>query len=104
MATLTKTGLEAADEHARAVRRLEDAMNRQAHLTDLYQRSLGTSSEMDAYLRLREARRHVSAFDKWLQWVDDEDNSNAPPSEETPLEEVVAISRCAPAGSRTPAA
>jgi hypothetical protein len=89
VATLTKPGLEAADEHQRALRRLEDAMNRQAHLDEVYQRSLGTPREMDAYLRLREARRQVSAFDKWLHWVDDEDNSHAPPSEETPLEEVL---------------
>ena len=89
MATLTKSGLDTADEHERAVRRLEDAMNRQAHLTEVYQRSLGTPREMDAYMRLREARRQVSAFDKWLHWVDDEDHSTAPPSGETPLDEVL---------------
>jgi hypothetical protein len=44
---------------------------------------------MDAYMRLREARRQVSAFDKWLHWVDDEDNSNAPPADEVALEEVL---------------
>ena len=89
MATLTNPGLETADEHERAVRRLEDAMNRQADLTEVYQRSLGTLREMHAYMRLREARKQVSAFDKWLHWVDDEDNSTAPPSEEVPLEEVL---------------
>ncbi len=89
MATLTKTGLDSADEHQRAVRRLEDAMNRQARLTDDYQRSVGTPREMDVYLRLREARRRVSAFDKWLRWVDDEDNANAPPAEEVPLDGVL---------------
>jgi hypothetical protein len=89
MATLTTAGLEATDEHQRALRRLEDAMNRQAHLDDVYRQSLGTPREMDAYMRLREARREVSAFDKWLHWVDDEDNSTAPPSEQVPLEEVL---------------
>jgi hypothetical protein len=89
MATLTSTGLDPADEHQRAVRRLEDAMNRQAKLTETYERSLGTPREMDAYMRLREARRQVSAFDKWLHWVDDEDNSTAPRGEEVPLEEVL---------------
>jgi hypothetical protein len=89
MATLTTAGLEAADEHQRALRRLEDAMNRQAHLDEIYRRSLGTPRELDAYMRLREARRQVAAFDKWLRWVDDEDNSNAPPSGESPLEEVL---------------
>ena len=89
MATLTNTGLDALDEHQRAIRRLEDAMNRQARLTDDYQRSLGTPREMDVYMRLRDARRRVSAFDKWLRWVDDEDNANAPQAEEVPLEGVL---------------
>ena len=89
MATLTTPGLEASDEHQRALRRLEDAMNRQAHLDEVYRRSLGTPREMDAYLRLREARRQVSAFDKWLHWVDDEGNANAPPADEVPLEGVL---------------
>ena len=64
-------------------------MNRQAHLSETYQRSLGTQRELDTYMRLREARRQVSAFDKWLKWVDDEDNANAPPADEVPLEEVL---------------
>jgi hypothetical protein len=89
MATLTTSGLDAADEHQRALRRLEDAMNRQAHLSETYERSLGTQRELDTYMRLREARRQVSAFDKWLKWVDDEDNANAPPADEVPLEEVL---------------
>ena len=89
MATLTTPGLEATDEHQRALRRLEDAMNRQAHLDEVYRRSLGTPREMDAYMRLRDARREVSAFDRWLHWVDDEDYSNAPPGEQVPLEEVL---------------
>jgi hypothetical protein len=89
MATLTTPGLDTADEHQRALRRLEDAMNRQAHLSEIYRRSLGTQRELDAYMRLREARRQVAAFDKWLRWVDDEDVSTAPPAEEVPLEEVL---------------
>jgi hypothetical protein len=89
MATLTTSGLDAADEHSRAIRRLEDAMNRQARLDDVYRRCVGTGRELDAYMRLREARRQVSAFDKWLHWVDDEDVSTAPPAEEVPLEEVL---------------
>jgi hypothetical protein len=89
MATLTTSGLDAADEHQRALRRLEDAMNRQARLSETYQRSLGTQRELDTYMRLREARRQVSAFDKWLKWVDDEDNANAPPADEVPLEGVL---------------
>ena len=89
MATLTTPGLDSADEHQRAIRRLEDAMNRQARLTEDYARSMGMQREMDVYMRLREARRRVSAFDKWLRWVDDDDNSNAPPADVAPLEEVL---------------
>jgi hypothetical protein len=89
MATLTTSGLRSTDEHDRAVQRLEDAMNRQAQLDETYQRSLGTGSELEAYMRVREARRQVSAFDKWLHWVDDEDVSTAPQAEEVPLEGVL---------------
>lgn len=78
---LTASGLDSVDEHERALRRLEDAMNRQAHLDEVYRQSLGTPRELDAFMRLREARRQVTAFDKWLKWVDDEGNANAPPGE-----------------------
>jgi hypothetical protein len=89
MATLTTSGLTAADEHDRAVHRLEDAMNRQAHLTDVYQQSLGTPRELGAFMRLREARKQVGAFEKWLHWVDDENQATAPPADEVPLDEVL---------------
>jgi hypothetical protein len=89
MMTLTTSGLDATDEHTRAIRRLEDAMNRQARLDDVYRRSVGTARELDAYMRLREARRQVSAFDKWLHWVDDEDVPTAPAADEVPLEGVL---------------
>jgi hypothetical protein len=64
-------------------------MNRQAHLTDVYQQSLGTPRELGAFMRLREARKHVGAFEKWLHWVDDENQATAPPADEVPLEEVL---------------
>jgi hypothetical protein len=87
---LTASGLDSVDERDRALRRLEDAMNRQAHLDEVYRQSLGTQRELDAFMRLREARKQVSAFDKWLKWVDDEGNANAPPGEGAPaLDEVL---------------
>jgi uncharacterized protein HemY len=87
---LTASGLEPVDEHARALQRLEDAMNRQAHLDEVYRRSLGTQRELGAFMRLRDARKQVTAFEKWLRWVDDEDNANAPPGENAPsLDEVL---------------
>jgi hypothetical protein len=89
METLSTKRFQTVDEHERAVSRLREAMKRQDELSETYQRSLGTSRELDAYMRVREARRQVSAFDKWLHWVDDEDVSTAPPAEEVPLEEVL---------------
>jgi hypothetical protein len=92
MTTLTTSGLEArtaAAEHERAARRLEGAMREQARRADVYQQSLGTPRELEAYVRLREARERVAAFDRWLHWVDDED-APAPPEVESPLEEVLA--------------
>jgi hypothetical protein len=91
MATLTTSGLEgraATEEHDRAARKLEDAMNDQARWAHIYQQSLGTSSELDAYMHLREARGRVTAFDRWLRWVDDED-APPPPEVEPAVEEVL---------------
>jgi hypothetical protein len=91
MATLTTSGLEprgAAEEHDRAARRLEDAMDEQARRAEIYQQSLGTPRELDAYVRLREARGRVAAFDRWLHWVDDDD-APPPPEATPPLEEVL---------------
>jgi hypothetical protein len=90
MPTLTTSGLEdrtAAEEHGRAARRLEDAMSEQARRAEIYEQSVGTPRELDAYVRLREARDCVAAFDKWLDWVDDEDS--LPPPAEAPLDEVL---------------
>jgi hypothetical protein len=91
MATLTTSGLEgraAAEEHDRAVRRLEDAMSEQARRAEIYEQSVGTLRELDAYVRLREARERVVALDRWLHWVDDED-APPPPEPTPPLEEVL---------------
>jgi hypothetical protein len=91
MATLTTSGLEdraAAEEHRRAVHRLEDAMNEQARRAEIYQQSLGTPRELDAYVRLRQARERVAAFDRWLHWVEDDD-APPPPEATPPLEAVL---------------
>jgi hypothetical protein len=90
METLAKKKtFRSADEHERSVERLERAMQRQAELTETYQRSLGTGRELGAFMRLRDARKEVTAFEKWLHWVDDEDQATAPPADEVPLEEVL---------------
>jgi hypothetical protein len=90
MATLTTSGLESrADERDRAVGNLEDAMDEQARWAETYEQSLGTPRELEAYVRLRQARGRVAACDRWLQWVDDEGAVVAPPADEVPLEQVL---------------
>ena len=90
--TLTNVGLErdlSTDGHGRATRRLEDAMGEQERQTTRYEQAVGTPQELDAYMRLREARRHVTACDRWLHWVDDEDSVQSPPADDVPLEDVL---------------
>jgi hypothetical protein len=85
MATLTKLG--PVDEHERAERQLAAAMDEQRRLNETYEESIGTTRELPVYMRLREARKRVSACDKWLHWVDDEDVVPAPAGDELPVEE-----------------
>jgi hypothetical protein len=88
MATLTKPGLERpVDEHDRAERQLAAAMEEQRHLTATYEESIGTARELPVYMRLREARKRVSACDKWLQWVHDDGVVPAPAGEGLPVED-----------------
>jgi aminoglycoside phosphotransferase (APT) family kinase protein len=68
MATLTTSGR----EHDRAAARLTDAMEERARLAEIYERSIGTPHELQAYVHLREAGRRVSAYSRWLEWVDEE--------------------------------
>jgi len=87
MATLEHPAVEQADEHTRAERQLEAAMEEQQRLAAAYDDSIGTTRELPAYMRLREARKRVDACDKWLHWVDDEDVIPAPAGDVLPLEE-----------------
>jgi hypothetical protein len=87
MATLEHPAVEQVDEHTRAERQLEAAMEEQQRLAAVYDDSIGTTRELPAYMRLREARKRVDACDKWLHWVDDEDVIPAPAGDVLPLEE-----------------
>jgi hypothetical protein len=60
------------DERERAQRQLEIALEEQQRLAAAYEDSIGTSRELPAYVRLREARRRVAACDQWLSAMDDE--------------------------------
>ncbi len=66
MATLTASGR----EHDRAAARLADAMDERARLAEIYERSIGTQREPQAYEELREAGRRVAAYSRWLEWVE----------------------------------
>ena len=59
-------------EHDRAAARLADAMDERARLAEIYERSIGTPRELQAYVELREAGRRVAAFNRWLDWVEEE--------------------------------
>lgn len=59
-------------EHDRATARLADAMDERARLAEVYERSIGTPRELHAYVELREAGRRVAAFNRWLDWVEEE--------------------------------
>lgn len=59
-------------EHDRAAARLADAMDERARLAEVYERSIGTPRELQAYVQLREAGRRVAAFNRWLSWVEEE--------------------------------
>jgi hypothetical protein len=87
MTTLEHPAVEQVDEHTRAERQLEAAMAEQQRLASAYDDSIGTTRELPAYMRLREARKRVDACDKWLHWVDDEDVIPAPAGEVLPLDE-----------------
>jgi hypothetical protein len=89
MATLT-TREQSVDERDRAARQLDEALEAERRLAVTYEQSIGTSRELDVYMHLREARRRVSACDKWMHWVDDEDVIPAPPADQVDLEEVLA--------------
>ena len=58
--------------HEDAVLRLEAGLREQDRLDDSYAAAIGTSSEIGAYERLRDAGARVAAHETWLHWVDDE--------------------------------
>ena len=60
-------------QHDCAVQQLNAALVDQARLGDRLDAALGTSTEFQAYLLLREAGDLVTAREAWLHWVDDED-------------------------------
>jgi hypothetical protein len=62
----------AGTAHDDAVQRLESGLLEQDRFSERYHAAIGTSSEMSAYARLREAGAHVAAHETWVHWVDDD--------------------------------
>jgi hypothetical protein len=62
----------ASGQHDRAVERLEAALVEQARLGERFDAAVGTSTEFQAFLRLRDAGDLVTAREAWLHWVDDD--------------------------------
>ena len=58
--------------HDDALQRLSAELVEQDRLAERYEASIGTSTEMSAYMRLRDAGDQVAAREAWLHWVDDE--------------------------------
>jgi hypothetical protein len=52
---------------------------------------MGTSCELGAYMRLRQASAQVAACDKWLRWAESENPLVAPRPAHTPLDELVTL-------------
>lgn len=79
----------ARDELEIARERLAQAFAERDEARRRYEAAIGTSAELGAYMRLRQASQQVSACDKWLRWVESENPLSAPRPDHTPLDELV---------------
>ena len=79
------------DELVHARERLAKAFADRDHARERYEAAVGTSCELGAYMRLRQASGHVAACDKWLRWVESDDYLNAPRPDHSPFDELVAL-------------
>ena len=75
--------------HARE--RLAKAFADRDHARERYEAAMGTSCELGAYMRLRQAGQNVAACDKWLRWMESENPLATPRPELTPLDELVTL-------------
>jgi hypothetical protein len=71
-------------EHDGAVRRLDEALREQDRLSHRYNASMGTSSELSAYVRLRAAGEDVTTRGRWLERVDSKEHLVAPGPDRAP--------------------
>jgi hypothetical protein len=74
-----------ASEEDRAVARLRDALESWWRAEDRYEAAIGTTTELAAWARLRAARDEVAARERWLRWVEQDDDLLVIPPAEPPL-------------------
>jgi len=91
MAHLIEDRSTTPDELARARDQLTRAFAERDRARERYEGALGTSCELGAYMRLRQAGAHVAACDKWLRWAESENPLSAPRPEHTPFDELVTL-------------
>jgi hypothetical protein len=77
------------DELKQARDRLAAAFAARDRARERYESAMGTSCELGAYMRLRQASQQVAACDKWLRWAESENPLAAPRPDHTPLDELV---------------
>lgn len=91
MAHLIEDRSTTPDELAHARDRLAKAFAERDRARERYESALGTSCELGAYMRLRQAGAQVAACDKWLRWAESENPLSAPRPEHTPFDELVTL-------------
>ncbi len=80
-----------SDELVHARERLAAAFAERDHARERYDAAVGTSCELGAYMRLRQAGRQVAACDKWLRWAESENPLATPRPDHTPFDALVAL-------------
>jgi hypothetical protein len=80
-----------SDELVHAREKLAKAFAERDRARERYEAAMGTSCELGAYMRLRQAGQHVAACDKWLRWAESENPLATPRPEHTPLDELAVL-------------
>ena len=91
MAQMIEDRSTTSDELENARNRLAKAFAERDRARERYESAMGTSCELGAYMRLRQAGDQVSACDKWLRWAESEHPLAAPRPDHTPLDELVTL-------------
>ena len=90
MAQRIETRPAGGDDVLAARDRLAEAFAQRDKARERYEAAVGTSSELSAYIRLRQASSQVSACDKWLRWAESENPLMAPRPDDSALDDLIA--------------